>query len=100
MLAPATGLNTSAPRQLGMTSTRLNGDIGGYRQRLLDRRVEPVHTNSGGEVELGQQVDGIDGVRTRADGGHVSVGDAGARHYAGKGLAGVRMQQVGLSERS
>src|SRR6185295_2191720 len=27
MLAPATGLNTSAPRQLGMTSTRLNGEV-------------------------------------------------------------------------
>ena len=27
------------------------------------------------------------------------VGDAGARHDAGKGLAGVRMQQVGLWNR-
>ena len=28
MLPPATGLNTSAPRQLGMTSTRSNGEVG------------------------------------------------------------------------
>ena len=92
MLPPATGLNTSAPRQLGMTSTRLNGEVGCYRYRLVGRGIEPVHTNAGGEVELGQQVDGIDCVRARADGGHMRVGDAGAGNYAGKGLAGVRMQ--------
>ena len=34
-------------------------------------------------------------VGARADGSHVRVGDASARNDAGKGLAGVRMQQVG-----
>jgi len=28
MLAPATGLKTTAPRQLGITSTRLKGEAG------------------------------------------------------------------------